>query len=242
MLRAVWIPATFPLDQPVPLSPRQERFRTLVEADRKLCVRRLRIFTLSAVEPTLRRVDQAACYAAAEVGWRLAEGVSSREEIDACSEQLHAAWEDGFNATRDYLEAPPELWALPRLVNVLALLLSEPWGAARQVIVPISLVHPGEPVPLLSREETQNCCWLLREIFGDRGGLLVSPMWEEAWRTETAVALARHIYESRDFSAMPILADALQDAGCDNVDVLGHCRGPGPHLRGCWVVDTVLGK
>jgi hypothetical protein len=50
------------------------------------------------------------------------------------------------------------------------------------------------------------------------------------------------MYESRHFSPMPILADALQDAGCDNPDVLDHCRGPGPHVRGCWVVDLVLGK
>ena len=41
---------------------------------------------------------------------------------------------------------------------------------------------------------------------------------------------------------MPILADALQDAGCDNADVLDHCRSDGPHVRGCWVVDLVLGK
>jgi hypothetical protein len=50
------------------------------------------------------------------------------------------------------------------------------------------------------------------------------------------------VYESREFSAMPILADALQDAGCDCDDILSHCRGPGPHVRGCWVVDLVLGK
>src|SRR5262249_22815312 len=61
-------------------------------------------------------------------------------------------------------------------------------------------------------------------------------------RTSTAIALARQMYESRDFSAMPILADALQDAGCESADILGHCRGPGPHVRGCWVVDLVLGK
>ena len=60
--------------------------------------------------------------------------------------------------------------------------------------------------------------------------------------TSTVVALARGIYESRDFSAVPILADALQDAGCENADVLEHCRGEGPHVRGCWVVDLVLGK
>ena len=50
------------------------------------------------------------------------------------------------------------------------------------------------------------------------------------------------MYESREFGAMPILADALQDAGCDTPDILNHCRGPGPHMRGCWVVDLVLGE
>ena len=48
--------------------------------------------------------------------------------------------------------------------------------------------------------------------------------------------------KSRDFSPMPILADALQDAGCDNEAVLAHCRGDGPHVRGCWVVDLILGQ
>jgi hypothetical protein len=63
------------------------------------------------------------------------------------------------------------------------------------------------------------------------------------WRTSTAVAIARGMYESRDFSAMPILADALQDAGCENEDVLNHCRDEAQvHVRGCWVVDLVLGK
>ena len=50
------------------------------------------------------------------------------------------------------------------------------------------------------------------------------------------------MYDSRDFSPTPILADALQDAGCDNDNILNHCRGEGPHVRGCWVVDLVLGK
>ena len=64
-----------------------------------------------------------------------------------------------------------------------------------------------------------------------------------SWRTDTAVALARQMYESRDFGAMPILADALQDAGCDNPDILDHCRDARQtHVRGCWVVDLVLGK
>lgn len=81
---------------------------------------------------------------------------------------------------------------------------------------------------------------LLHDIFGNP--FLLVP-FSTAWRTDTAVTLARQMYESRDFSAMPILADALQDAGCDSADVLAHCRDADqPHVRGCWVTDLVLGK
>src|SRR5262245_24679442 len=80
---------------------------------------------------------------------------------------------------------------------------------------------------------------LLRDIFGDPfRPVTVDPIWI----APTVTALARQVYESRDFSAMPILADALLDAGCANEDVLEHCRSEGPHVRGCWVVDVVPGK
>jgi hypothetical protein len=80
---------------------------------------------------------------------------------------------------------------------------------------------------------------LVLEFFGNPFRPIV---FSPEWRTDTALALARQMYESRDFGAMPILADALQDAGCDSADILDHCRGDGPHVRGCWVVDLVLGK
>jgi hypothetical protein len=82
-------------------------------------------------------------------------------------------------------------------------------------------------------------CHLLRDIFGNPFRPVA---FDPVWRTSTVVALAEQMYAGRDFGAMPILADALQDAGCDNADVLGHCRAPGEHVRGCWVVDLVLGK
>jgi hypothetical protein len=81
---------------------------------------------------------------------------------------------------------------------------------------------------------------LIRDIFGNP---FRPASCSESWRTDSAVALARQMYDSRDFGAMPILADALQDAGCDNEDILAHCRDPKQvHVRGCWVVDLVLGK
>lgn len=80
---------------------------------------------------------------------------------------------------------------------------------------------------------------LLRDIFGNPFRPIAFCL---EWRTDTTVALARQMYESRNFDALPILADALQDAGCEDEQLLGHCRGSGPHVRGCWVIDLVLGK
>lgn len=79
---------------------------------------------------------------------------------------------------------------------------------------------------------------LLRDIFG----ILFRPVvLNPSWLTSTVTAIARQMYELRDFGAIPILADALQDAGCENEYILNHCRAPGVHIRGCWLVDLVLG-
>jgi hypothetical protein len=80
---------------------------------------------------------------------------------------------------------------------------------------------------------------LLRCIFGNPFRPVTL---DRNWLTSTVTDLARGIYADRAFDRLPILADALQDAGCDNDDILTHCRGEGPHARGCWVVDLVLGK
>jgi hypothetical protein len=80
----------------------------------------------------------------------------------------------------------------------------------------------------------------IRDIFGNPFRSVTFPA---AWRSDTAVALAKHMCDSRDFSAMPILADALQEAGCEQEDILSHCSDAGAtHVRGCWVIDLVLGK
>jgi hypothetical protein len=62
-----------------------------------------------------------------------------------------------------------------------------------------------------------------------------------SWQTTNAVTLAQTMYDSRDFTAMPLLADLLEEAGCP-AEVSAHCRGEGPHVRGCWVIDLLLGK
>jgi hypothetical protein len=62
------------------------------------------------------------------------------------------------------------------------------------------------------------------------------------WNDGTVPKMARSIYDERAFDRLPILADALEDAGCTDRDILGHCRQPGEHVRGCWVVDLILGE
>ncbi len=91
-----------------------------------------------------------------------------------------------------------------------------------------------------SEQESARQAGMLREIVGNPFRAVT---FNSAWRTETAVSLARQMYELREFSAAPILADALQDADCDNEELLAHLRdGTQTHLRGCWAIDLVLGK
>jgi hypothetical protein len=69
----------------------------------------------------------------------------------------------------------------------------------------------------------------------------IDPVWL-TWHDGLLVSMARKMYDSRDFTDMPVLADALEEAGCTNQDILNHCRQSGVHVRGCWVVDLLVGR
>jgi hypothetical protein len=80
---------------------------------------------------------------------------------------------------------------------------------------------------------------LVRDVFGNPFRSVLLP---RAWQTSDVLGLAEGAYATRSFDHLPILADALEDAGCDDAALLGHLRGPGPHVRGCWALDLILGK
>jgi hypothetical protein len=83
---------------------------------------------------------------------------------------------------------------------------------------------------------------LIHDVFGNpfcQGR--VDPTWL-TWNGGTVAKLARTVYDERAYERLPILADALEEAGCTDATMLGHCRGPGQHVRGCWVLDLLLGK
>ena len=92
-------------------------------------------------------------------------------------------------------------------------------------------------------------CALVRCVFGNPfRRVVVNPAWL-SWNDGTVRRLAQALYDDRqlpsglfDRSRLGILVDALQEAGCDNTDILNHCRQPGDHVRGCWAIDLLLGK
>jgi hypothetical protein len=96
--------------------------------------------------------------------------------------------------------------------------------------------HTGKDYLSLSRPFVR----ILKDVAGNP---FRRPWFDPGWRTSTAEALAEAIHAERAFDRMPILADALEEAGCDDPDILAHCREPdGVHVRGCWVVELVLGQ
>ncbi len=108
-------------------------------------------------------------------------------------------------------------------------------GVAEKVSSNTRALHLGS-----WHEEQRAQCQFLREIFGNPFRPVIM---RPAWRTTDVMLLTRGIYEDRAFDRMPILADALQDAGCANDDLLNHLRDTSlTHIRGCWAIDLVLGK
>ena len=87
-----------------------------------------------------------------------------------------------------------------------------------------------------------NCIACLRDIFGNPfRPVALDPAWFR-WNDGAIPRIAQAIYDERRFADLPILADALEEAGCTSADILEHCRAEGEHVRGCWVVDLMLGK
>lgn len=119
----------------------------------------------------------------------------------------------------------------------------------------VALLHDifGNPFRPVTLQEECVCCrgrgcvgmvgnhWQTRpcETCAGKGRRL--PDWLR-WRDGIIPALAQEMYDSRDFTRMPLLADMLDDASCCDAQILDHCRGGGPHARGCWAVDSILGK
>jgi hypothetical protein len=209
--------------------------------------RKLRLFAVACCRQTWGELTESS-RKAAEVAERYADGEASRREMMAARRAVHTefiALEDGWGGAlaTGYFAADWNNWEAANCAARSSRGLVRPAAYTR-------LLRARRRTPAMVEASKQACrenrvadariqCGFLRCLCNPFRPATLDP----AWLTSTVVALARGIYEDRAFDRMPILADALQDAGCDNEDVLSHCRAEKwEHVRGCWVVDLVLGK
>jgi hypothetical protein len=191
---------------------------------------------------------------AVEVVERLADGLAGKEDwqkveegaYDAC-EAVSKSEPGGVQSRADYFAALAMCWAVRSLPdNVMGAAWHASTAVGRRALAAAGKARGLRAVRLAAEaEEFAAQCHLLRDIMGNPfRPLQPIPLAVLAWDGGVAVKLAARIYEERDFSreSMGVLADAVEEAGCQDADILGHLRSPGPHVRGCWAVDLLLGK
>lgn len=194
--------------------------------------RKLRLFTCACGRFVGHLLTDSRSKEALAVAERFADGLASKVEMEAV---LQPACDAAGEASR-YALSPADGTPLPSWAAA--------WVIAKAVIATSDRVEAAffgavDGVRFAGTALGKPPTALLHDIFGNPfRPVTIDP----TWLTSTVVSLAHGIYEQRAFDRLPILADALQDAGCDSEDVLNHCRGPGEHVRGCWVLDLILGK
>jgi hypothetical protein len=194
--------------------------------------RKGRLFAVACCRRIWHLLDDPRSRAAVEVAARFADGQASAEQLHEAERAAGAAHADAFEV-KGKRGACGE-WAAQFAAA------ADAWHAASRASN-FAYVTAGDGLQPGPEHAAQ--AQLLRCVFGPLPfrRVTVDPSWL-AWGDATAVKLAQAVYEDCAFDRLPILADALEDAGCADADVLGHLRGPGPHVRGCWALDLLLGK
>jgi hypothetical protein len=210
---------------------------------RKGSERKLRLFACACCRRIWPLLEDERSRRAVEVSERHADGAAGWIELEAAQAEARAAiprrnpargksvhsraWRDAQviqNATRAAwftVSRPPQAHSAARVTAQIAAARGLAWG------------------PVAGHWQAS----LLRDFFGPLPfrPVTLSPAWL-TWGSGTVPKLAAAVYEERAFDRLPILADALEEAGCDAAELLTHLRAPGPHVRGCWALDLLLGK
>jgi hypothetical protein len=181
-----------------------------------------------------------------EVAERFACGLTPRSELDAALARANAAvlalpniWSFEVVRLRNATSAAAECSShlAETAAGALAIASNAAHAAALDTAVSAPKIDFSRVRDVVFRAERAAQAALVRELFGNPHRPVTVP---RDWCTNTVMTLARTMNESREYGALPILADALQDAGCDSVELLDHCRIAEPHTFGCWAIDLVL--
>jgi hypothetical protein len=212
--------------------------------------RKLRLFTVACCRRISRYFRDRRSAAALDLNEQYADGLATSEELESAVDAAQEAHDQGFwNGATDLIgrsaaEVPCRLratfdlhrvaWGVRELVGEIAIEAALDSGDADE--------DPHDTGESAEREEEFAQMVLLDDIVGYPFRMpIIDPIWL-SWNDGTVRRIAEGIYEERAFDRLPILHDALLDAGCDDEDILAHCRSEGPHVRGCWVIDLILGK
>jgi hypothetical protein len=199
----------------------------------KVSDRKLRLFAFACVRRIWHLLKDDVSRGAIEIAERFVDGQATAEEVvDAC------AWIDAASAACEAAVASAAFFrTYPEAIRAAR-------GAANAARSAVDAARDNgmwgdsDNVPAEARAQT----FLLRDICGNPSRTISIDPILLAWNDSTVSKIAQAIYDERAFERLPILADALEDAGCGDADLLRHCREPGEHVRGCWAVDLLLGK
>src|SRR5262245_8409142 len=207
----------------------------------RLSERKARLFAVACCSRIWPLLTDQRSRSAVEVAERYADGIASGAEREAAAQgawqarscmkhfnALDAAWDScgPAEATLDAAEAAAHEVA---------------WAAATEdeQLEGTYLQNPAGQAAYQAERTSQAA--MLRDLFNPFRTASFDPA-ARRWNSGTAVALARQMYETRDFTLAPLLADMLEDAGTTDSQLLEHCRSRGPHVRGCFATDLSLGK
>jgi hypothetical protein len=219
--------------------------------------RKLRLFACACYARLRHLLPSKLARDAVEVAERLADGLATEEELRRVDErlqrrqdELEGPWRASRGAEREALTPTHEGLALARVVSWPAAPKAAYYASSNAYLAFAAISNPGAASSDLAfcvsqgaEEEAQ--ADLLRDIFGPLPFRpLVLPASVRAWGGGTVARLAAGVYEERDFTQarMGVLADAAEEAGLDDAELLAHLRSPVPHARGCWGVDLLLGR
>lgn len=206
-----------------------------------LSPRKLRLFGCAQVRGVWDVFEKDALRQATEVAERFADGLATKKELQSACKLAKSAYEGVGDIIADH-----------GAMFVEGICLPSPWvkmgtGSSGGIgaVAAEAWSNDDKPWHVAHEEATTLHCQLLRDIAGNPFHPVT---FDPSWRTTAVVSLAKSIYENRnmpvgtfDNASLAVLADASEEAGCDVVNMLEHLRQPGDHVRGCWVVDLILG-
>jgi hypothetical protein len=221
----------------------EDLFRMLEHVRLRASERKFRLFCCACIRELGHLLPDQRARQAFFVAERHADGLTSADEWASAHAEARTAHRNLFSPTSPAREYDHRVFY--KVVTVHDALMQatnpahDPFGAASATVRAL-LLHERDPSWRKRVLRTQ--CNLLRDLFGNPfRPLPLDRRWLRAHGRAPA-EIAAAIYADRSFDELPILADALADAGCGSEELIRHCREPGEHGRGCWAVDALLGK